>query len=93
MRGGRSGRGEGHSLGPRKRSSGDASLDDEGDLKSTADSPMKTDQIEIEEEDDNDSNTNTRRKLSLGDEGRKEKKLMVTRSLLALLYHHRHPHM
>ncbi|KAM0912519.1 hypothetical protein ACQ4PT_012754 [Festuca glaucescens] len=63
-RGGWAGKGDEHMLGARKRSSDDASLDDEGDLKSTADSPMKTDPVVGKEEDDPESNA--RRKLDLG---------------------------
>jgi sporulation protein YlmC with PRC-barrel domain len=66
-RGGWAGRGDEHMLSARKRSSDDASLDDEGDLKSTADSPMKTDPVIGEEEDDPESNA--RRKLDLGASG------------------------
>jgi hypothetical protein len=40
-RGGWSGKGEVHNVGPRKRSSGDADLDKEEDLQDTTESPLK----------------------------------------------------
>ena len=49
---------------PKKRSSGDAALDNADDIANTIVSPMKT--VAQEEVDETDGNINVRRKLNIG---------------------------
>ncbi|KAM0895331.1 hypothetical protein ACQ4PT_023907 [Festuca glaucescens] len=65
LRGGFTGRAMAHNGGPKKRSSGDADLDDEGALDDTSSSPEKKGDPIIPEEEENNKNPDARRQLDM----------------------------